>query len=349
MELAFLDSSNAVIGSPIVRDIRTEQMNDSNWRQHTLNGVAPAGTTNVRVRASMVDGIFNADPSQSAFLDNFSLNAASAPATDILINGNFNEQPPEFPSSFLLVESPAGRDTAGPAGFANRPDSGGTNGLWLKSFSGTVADPSDATLSQIVAGTAGTQYMFSAWSKFEANYAGGVTTLNAASSSGAVPSPTQTYLELSFLDASSAVIGSPISLDLRTEQMNDGTWREHTLTGVAPAGTASVRIAALMVDGVSNTGAQSAFFDDFSLTAVSGGVPGDYDGNGIVDGNDFLVIQRGFGTVTSSADIDIWKANFGSGASTAAVGAVPEPVGAALAIVSFGIAGALGRKSRRES
>ena len=349
MQLSFLDGASNVIGTPVTLDLRTEQSNINTWVQHTLSGMAPTGAASVRVSASMIDGVFNTNPTQSAFFDNFELYGAAAPASNLLTNANLNTQPPEFPASFVLTELPAGRDTAGPATFANRPDSGGTNGLWLKSFSGTVADPSDAIFSQTVAGTAGTEYKLTAWSKWETLYAGGVTTLDAASSSGAVPSPTQTYLELSFLDASSAVIGSPISLDLRTQQMNDGTWREHTLMGVAPAGTASVRIAALMIDGVSNTGAQSAFFDDFSLTAVSGGVPGDYDGNGIVDGNDFLVIQRGFGTVTSSADIDIWKANFGSGASTAAVGAVPEPVGAALAIVSFGIAGALGRKSRRES
>jgi hypothetical protein len=344
MELAFLDASNAVIGSPVTLDLRTQQSNINDWVQHTLAGAAPAGTASVRVSASMIDGVFNADPSQSAFFDNFELKKASAPATDVLVNGNLNQQPAEFPGSFTLTETPTGRDTAGPAGFANNT-AGGTNGLWLKSFSGTVADPSDATLSQIVAGTAGTQYTLSAWSKFEAKYSGGVTTLDAASSSGAVASPTQTYLEIAFLDASSAVIGTPATLDLRTVQMNDATWRQQTLAATAPAGTVSVQISAKMIDGVSNTGAQSAFFDDFSLTAA-GGAPGDYDGNGVVDGNDFLVIQRGFGSLYSSTDINTWKANYGNGAAVGAVGAVPEPAGAGLALLGAAALGVVRRRPR---
>jgi hypothetical protein len=341
MELAFLDASNVVIGSPASLDLRTQQSNINDWLEHQLTGVAPAGTASVRVTTSMTDGVFNQDPSQSAYMDDFALKAASAPAIDLLTNGNLSTQPLDFPASFTLTELPAGRDTAGPAGFANHT-TGGTNGLWLKSFSGTVADPSDAIFSQIVAGSAGTEYTLSAWSKFEAKYAGGVTTLDAASSSGAVASPTQTFLEITFLDASSLVIGTPVSLDLRTVQMNDNTWREQTLAGTAPAGTVSVQISAKMIDGVSNTGGQSAFFDDFSLMASSA-APGDYDGNGIVDGNDFLVIQRGFGSLYSSTDFDAWKANFGNGA---AVGAVPEPASAGLVLLGVAAVGGV-RRSRR--
>jgi hypothetical protein len=70
---------------------------------------------------------------------------------------------------------------------------------------------------------------------------------------------------MAFLDASNAVIGSPLSLDLRTQQMNDNMWRQHSLTGIAPAGTASVRVSAIANDMFNTSGAQSAFFDDFSL------------------------------------------------------------------------------------
>ena len=44
-----------------------------------------------------------------------------------------------------------------------------------------------------------------------------------------------------------------------------------------------------------NTGVnpQSAFFDDFSLTAVIAGVPGDYNGNGIVDAGDYVLWRKG--------------------------------------------------------
>jgi hypothetical protein len=56
----------------------------------------------------------------------------------------------------------------------------------------------------------------------------------------------------------------------------------------------------------------------------SGGQPGDFDVDGDVDGNDFLVWQRGLGTTHSAATLATWKANFGAPA-VAAAGAVPEP------------------------
>jgi hypothetical protein len=248
-ELAFLDGSNAVIGAPVTVDLRTQQMNDNMWRQHTLMGTAPAGTTSVRVSASATDMVFNTDPGQSGFYDNFSLTGAGAPATEKLANANLNA-PLETPG-WTFVETPAGSDTASTAPFANRVGTG--TGVWLRPFVTTVPE-GDATITQTVSGTPGTPYTFSAWSRWEANYSGGQT-----------GTPTQTQLELAFLDASNAVIGSPLSLDLRTQQMNDNMWRQHSLTGVAPAGTASVRVSAIANDMFNTSGAQSAFFDDFSL------------------------------------------------------------------------------------
>ncbi|RIK82944.1 MAG: hypothetical protein DCC67_06450 [Planctomycetota bacterium] len=62
------------------------------------------------------------------------------------------------------------------------------------------------------------------------------------------------------------------------------------------------------------------------------GLPSDFDNDGDVDGNDFLLIQRGFGTTTGPSDIAAWKTNFGTTAATSAVGAVPEPGAVLLAI-----------------
>ncbi len=94
-----------------------------------------------------------------------------------------------------------------------------------------------------------------------------------------------------------------------------------------------------MID--SGTNPQSAFFDDFSLDGPAAGPDSDFDDDGDVDGNDFLLIQRGLGTTTTGADITAWKANFGMGAAVGAVGAVPEPataVGAALcALLGLGL------------
>lgn len=67
--------------------------------------------------------------------------------------------------------------------------------------------------------------------------------------------------------------------------------------------------------------------------AIAVGTPGDFDDDGDVDGNDFLVWQRDDATPAGLAD---WKANFPAN-SVAAVNSVPEPTGLALlAICGFG-------------
>jgi hypothetical protein len=353
-ELAFLDSSNAVIGTPVTLDLRTARgptPNNNTWIQHTLSSAAPVGTANVRVSASMLDGVFNTNPSQSAFVDNFSLTSASAPTTEMLANPNF---------SFTLTESPAGRDTASGAAFANRA-APGANGLWLRAFTGSLADPSDATLSQIVPATPGGDYSFSAWSRWEANYSGGLAVISGS------PSPTKTMLELAFLDAGNAVIGTPVTLDLKTAgQLNDNTWRQFTVNGTAPANAANVRVSAMMIDGVnSGSDPQSAFFDDLSLTvATAPGLDADFNNDNIVDGADFLIWQRGFGTssgatngigdangdgAVNAADLTVWRDRFGSSAAVASVGAVPEPTGfavASIALAAFGCRLAPTRRNR---
>jgi hypothetical protein len=353
LEIAFLDAGSSVIGSPVTLDLRTARgptPNNNTWLQHTLMGTAPVGTANVRVSASMLEGVFNTNPSQSAFVDNFSLTGASAPATEKLLNPNLNTVPPDLPTSFTLTETPAMRDTAGGASFANR-QAPGSNGLWLKAFSGSLADPSDATLSQTLSATPGGDYTFSAWSKWETNYSGGLATISGQ------PSPTQTLLELAFLDASSAVIGTPATVNLKTAgQLNDGTWREFSVNGEAPANAVSVRVSAIMNDGVaSGANPQSAFFDDLSLTLAGGSTEdADFDNDGDVDGQDFLIWQRGVGAgpgagngdgdanadgSVNGADLVVWRGDFGPGAAVASVGAVPEPATAASALLGMTIAG----------
>lgn len=356
-EMAFLDASNAVIGTPVTLDLRTARgalPNNNTWLQHTLTGAAPIGTANIRVSASMLNGVFNTNPSQSAFVDNFSLKGAAAPTTEKLANPSFNLLPPDFPTSFTLTESPTGRDTAGGASFANR-QAPGANGMWLKAFSGSLADPSDATLSQTVAATAGGDYTFSAWSKWETNYSGGLATVSGS------PSPTQTLLELAFLDAGNVVIGTPVTVNLKTAgQANDNTWRQYSVNGVAPAGSVSVRVSAIMNDGV-NSGAnpQSAFFDDLSLTLAAAPTnDADFNNDGIVDGRDFLIWQRGFGTgagatngigdanadgAVNAADLTVWKDRFGQPSAIATVQTVPEPAALASVCVALTFIGCRSR------
>jgi hypothetical protein len=73
------------------------------------------------------------------------------------------------------------------------------------------------------------------------------------------------------------------------------------------------------------------------------GVPGDFDEDGDVDGRDFLVWQRGGSpTPLSATDLATWQANYGTG-GLAAVGSVPEP-GAALLAITCSLALLAGRK-----
>lgn len=67
------------------------------------------------------------------------------------------------------------------------------------------------------------------------------------------------------------------------------------------------------------------------------GIPGDFNGDGIVDGDDFLKWQRDDG---SSAGLLEWESNFGTAAAAAAV--IPEPK--AISLILIGFAGMLGRR-----
>jgi T5SS/PEP-CTERM-associated repeat protein len=67
------------------------------------------------------------------------------------------------------------------------------------------------------------------------------------------------------------------------------------------------------------------------LSGFSMGVPGDFDHDGDVDGNDLLVWQRGGSpTPLSPADLAAWRANFGASGAAATSSAVPEPSAGAL-------------------
>jgi hypothetical protein len=84
----------------------------------------------------------------------------------------------------------------------------------------------------------------------------------------------------------------------------------------------------------------------------------DFDNDGDADGQDFLIWQRNLGTgttfaqgdadgnnVVNAADLAIWKAQFGqTGLATGASGAVPEPAGAALAVIGLMAAAQVRRK-----
>ncbi|MCA9186116.1 MAG: hypothetical protein R3E01_35355 [Pirellulaceae bacterium] len=75
----------------------------------------------------------------------------------------------------------------------------------------------------------------------------------------------------------------------------------------------------------------------YGALPTTGGVPGDYNGNGTVDAADYTVWKDNFGSTTSlaadgndngvidAADYTVWKDNFGNSAAAASLQSVPEP------------------------
>ena len=59
--------------------------NDSEWRQRQIGGVAPAGTVEVRVGASMIDGVLADSNPQSGFVDDFVLVPAPGAAGAMVV------------------------------------------------------------------------------------------------------------------------------------------------------------------------------------------------------------------------------------------------------------------------
>jgi hypothetical protein len=224
------------------------------------------------------------------------LGAAAAQAqVQLLINGGLDEpgvHETDVALGWTLTEGPL--DTAAPpvlansatfASFADRADDPVDPtevGLWLRSFAGglnATAPPTVfAHLTQSVAAVPGLTYNMSAWSRFETHYAGGVANLNdgapedmGESTTDGAASPTDTELALEFLGVGNVVLGGSVVNELLADgQSNDGVWRQHFLSGVAPAGTLLVQVRGSMIDGALNPGInpQSAFLDDFSLTAI---------------------------------------------------------------------------------
>lgn len=64
-------------------------------------------------------------------------------------------------------------------------------------------------------------------------------------------------------------------------------------------------------------------WDDVTATAISTGVPGDFDGDDDVDGADLVGIQRAFGATTTDQAFADWEANYGT--ATGGLAIVPEP------------------------
>lgn len=289
-EMEFLDDNNNVLASATPWDLRNGAGLDA-YRTgiDMVTMKAPDNSRKVRVRVSALNMQDNCcDGGQDVSFDNFSLNDGAQGTGNRLGNGDLNI--PGAPVGWTLVEGPTVNnvtaDSAAFIGFANRKvedttppidpagNPTGSQGLWLRPFvNATQFDPDIpdvfATMSQTVAGTAGAQYAFSAWTAWEAGYSGGLNNTT-----------TQTFLKVEFLNGST-VIGTQ-TLDLKAAGMvNDDAgglefddWKNFTLNATAPANTTNVRVSVGATGMFSTTGAQSAFFDEFSLIETLAGAGG---------------------------------------------------------------------------
>jgi hypothetical protein len=86
-----------------------------------------------------------------------------------------------------------------------------------------------------------------------------------------------------------------------------------------------------------------AAFASLAFVGFSAGNPSDVDDDGDVDGNDFLLIQRGLGGTFDAGDIAAWRANFGQ---MGVISAVPEPAAMGLVCLAWGAAVAIRRRVR---
>jgi len=349
-ELAFLNASDTVLGSPATVNLRADPTVDA-WRSQFVTSVAPAGTTKIRVRAvanDMVASCTTGCPAgQDIFLDNFTLRDGNVPSLERLAanlpdaatsgySGNLNSI--AAPTAWSVEKTAQDNIQFSSASYArnsvNNPSS--QIGMWLRSFAG-----GDAKILQTLPATAGGNYTFSGWSKWEDFYSG------ANPSSG-----TETFMRIEFLDgATTPNVLSTKTLDIDplcsgggsecVVQIPDKTWRQFSFSATAPAGTASIRVSAGatgMALGAGNP--QSAMFDDFSLTTVVVGVPGDFNSDGKVDAADYVLWRKnngtnnalandnGLGTPVGQSHYNLWRANFGQPPGSGNLlesASVPEP------------------------
>jgi len=124
--------------------------------------------------------------------------------------------------------------------------------------------------------------------------------------------------------------------------VNDATYQELWDLGILQANGLSGLTGATFGDFFTTSGTLG--MDNYILTSLVGGLAGDHDNDGDVDGNDFLLIQRGLGGTHDAGDLADWKANFGQTAGVTAASAVPEPAGAALACLALGAVLAVRRR-----
>lgn len=160
----------------------------------------------------------------------------------------------------------------------------------------------------------------------------------------------QALLKIEYYSKLGGQYGSADMISEVIEVLADGStaqdqWLEHNVSGVAPAGAVEARLVLFFRQPANEGGA--VHFDEVEFRNLDLPTPADADGNGQVEGADFLSWQRGAGTSQSGlpadgdfdfnqavddGDLTLWQQQYGA-ATTAVV--VAEPVSAALAAAAL--------------
>lgn len=124
------------------------------------------------------------------------------------------------------------------------------------------------------------------------------------------------------------------AIEIANDATVDNQWFEHTLTGTVPAGAVEARLG--FVFDQPNQGQGAIHIDDVSFSVVELVDDADGNGDGIVDGLDFLQWQQGSGDFNNDAlvdgsDLAVWQQQFGT-STASSITAVPEPASLLLSL-----------------
>jgi beta-glucanase (GH16 family) len=143
---------------------------------------------------------------------------------------------------------------------------------------------------------------------------------------------------------------SEVTSTIASGTSTNDVWNDHALSAVAPAGAVEARLSFVFTQTAAN-GAGALHIDDVSFKDANVPDAADANGDGKVDGADFLTWQRKSGMVdpagpadgdfnfdgaVNQKDYDVWKQQSGGTAPVKpASAAVPEPSAAVLTLTSL--------------
>ena len=112
------------------------------------------------------------------------------------------------------------------------------------------------------------------------------------------------------------------------------TWTLHELNLDTPNNAVEARLSLLFNNQSGSAG--SAYLDAAKLEVLQQ-LPGDYNGDGVVDAADYVVWRDGLGATFTQSDYDVWRAHFGqtlnNGSAAIANSVAPEPLASVLVVI----------------